>query len=366
MININTLNELENLNIGCDIDKLESYVALINNAEIMGNKIVREEEKERYIKLLKELKPTSEVLKYDWDMEVEPDDKYDEIFNKTGFYGKTGIKLDDNINELKESEDIIAYALPDGIDIRIIYVNGLLYQAYTYNREKKGKEITEYINEIIPYNIKEIIDDGIIDVRARLSINDNNLSKLGIKESDKLAYIVDYITHEYNEDLQDYFIVKVYKVFSNIDLKCNSLWEEYELLGNTDFDIVEYAIVREVYKEDIIDTINQLENHFLSLNDKEYNYTDISIVINNNSDKVIHNISEKNKEPKKLVATIIGIKWINSGYSITPRLEIKPIRLGDKTINYIDLNNLTYLEKNNISIGSKISIKIDYLNNLII
>ena len=100
MININTLNELENLNIGCDIDKLESYVALINNADIMGNNIVRREEKDRYIKLLKELKPTSEVLKYDWDMEIEPDDEYDEIFNKTGLYGKTGINLNDNIDKL--------------------------------------------------------------------------------------------------------------------------------------------------------------------------------------------------------------------------------------------------------------------------
>ena len=62
MINTETLERLNNLGIGTDIDLLETRVFEMQDAASEGNPIVDDAIYDEYIRLLKEVKPESEAF----------------------------------------------------------------------------------------------------------------------------------------------------------------------------------------------------------------------------------------------------------------------------------------------------------------
>lgn len=376
MININTLNKLEELGIGADIDKLESTAALVEYSSIMGNCIVSEDKKQTILELLKQLKPTSTIFKYAWDMEKDDICEEDKLFIENGINRGTVVdsidrdSIRDLIYSVQDNSDIIAYALPDGIDIRIVYKNGLLFQATTYNKDEKGKDITDYIRYIVPYNVYSIQKDGLLEVRAVLTIQNSKLIDLEIKEEEKLEYIVKYITQNFFKKISKDFSVIAYDFFStNSSIKFEDIWSKYEYFDNTEFNIAEHALIRDLDKESIVDAVTQLENHLVNSKDRDYTYSKIIVDTNKYTTDTYNSricINEKIKKPRIYSTTVLNIKWIRNEYQVIPRLDIKPVTIDNRNIGYIDLKNIEELEKLKIHNKSDISFYIDYIGNIVI
>lgn len=376
MININTMNELEKLHIGSDVDKLENYLALINYSELMGNCIVTEEDKEKIQELLEEIKPNSELFKYTWDMKKVDIDEFDALYTRYGKFlnGEKSVKL----REITESEitpftnniigtrDILAIAIPDGIDIRIIYRNGLYYKAFTYYKDTKGIDITQHIKYLVPYNIQEITDTGLIELQARISMTTTSMKEAGIKEEDKMYFIANYISHEFLPEDTNKFCVKVYKMYcEDVEAIMNTLWNEYELLDETELDIAEHAIIRDIEGRDVIDAIYEIQNYFDSFNEADYLYTDFIICINTDPENTKLVLNKKKVKKQVYETTVQDIKWIPSSFTQKPRLEIKPVTLKDgETLRHIDLDDLHMIHRLTITKGSKIKFILDYKHNI--
>lgn len=374
MININTMNKLEKLGIGSDIDKLENYVALIDYSDMMGNCITTWDKKEEIVSLLKELKPNSDIFKYNWDLESEEIDEFDKLFEQYGrFKGinvnsitkKSFIELDKSIKDNGGTGDIYAFALPDGIDIRIVYRKGIYYSAYTYKYNKKGKDITEHIRNLVPYNIQEISDQGIIEVQARITMTNDALREANIKESEKLAFIVDFLINEKSYENIDKFKVLVYKIYSDdILIDLGTLWDEHEALLDTELELVQNALIRNITNEDLLDAVRELEKYFKYKVDKEYIYTDIVICLNGVDDTAIINISEKYRKTKIYKCEVQEITWIPDLHSIVPVLNITPTLIDNAIyIKEIKLNSLADLRKCN---NQYINFYVDYTDRIIV
>ena len=372
MININTMDKLEKLHIGSDIDKLENYVAIINYSDIMGNCIVTPDKREVIEELLREVKRNSELFKYTWDMEKNTYDEFDYLYNKLGKF--VGTKISDaNDAEVKnfsnniiDTKDIFAIALPDGIDLRILYRKGIYYKAYTYHKNSKGKDVTNHIKHLVPYNIQEITDSGLVELQSRITMTDDQLKLAGLTEADKLYFIVKFLSSEFCISELDKFTVKTYKMYcDDPESIMDTLWEEYELLENTELDLVDHALIRNIARDDVKDAINELQNYFDSLEDKEYLITDIILSLNDNMYESKITYSKKDKIKQIYKSIIQDIKWVCGENSQKPKIDIKPVmtKQGD-VINNILLDNLNILIKLSLTKGSEVCFCINYIGQV--
>ena len=372
MININTMDKLEKLHIGSDIDKLENYVAIINYSDIMGNCIVTQDKREVIEELLREVKRNSELFKYTWDMEKNTYDEFDYLYNKLGKF--VGTKISDaNDAEVKnfsnniiDTKDIFAIALPDGIDLRILYRKGIYYKAYTYHKNSKGKDVTNHIKHLVPYNIQEITDSGLVELQSRITMTDDQLKLAGLTEADKLYFIVKFLSSEFCISELDKFTVKTYKMYcDDPESIMDTLWEEYELLENTELDLVDHALIRNIARDDVKDAINELQNYFDSLEDKEYLITDIILSLNDNMYESKITYSKKDKIKQIYKSIIQDIKWVCGENSQKPKIDIKPVmtKQGD-VINNILLDNLNILIKLSLTKGSEVYFCINYIGQV--
>ena len=139
MINKNLLNKLDELGFGSDIDKLESYVASLQDAAGMGEPIVSDAVYDMYYKLLKEVKPSSLILTRNWE---EADEEFTENDDVLKAYGMKSITTIKDISELNYFKTILENENLDGIEmlagvklnghaIRAVYKNGQLVSGTT-------------------------------------------------------------------------------------------------------------------------------------------------------------------------------------------------------------------------------------------
>lgn len=375
MININTMNKLEAIGIGPDIDKLENYIALINFSDMLGNSITDWKRRGELIDILKELKPNTDILKFDFDLQSEEIDEYDKLFKEHGkFTGKIVNKIDkesfneliDTINNNGGTSDIYAFALPDGIDIRIIYRKGLYYSAYTYKNGTKGKDITEHIRPLIPHNLQEISQNELLELHSRITIKSTD--GLNISDNNKLAFIVEFLVNECCYENIDKFEVITYKALTNdLSIDLGDLWEEHELLNDTELNVTRNALIRNITEDDFLDAIEHIEKYFRELNDDNYRYSDIFFTLNSKEKSNIIILNLKGTKSKVYKTVMRDVKWITDIH------YIKPLLIVDNTITEelgiikdIELNSLKEFNILKVGVGKNIYFYIDYMNNKII
>lgn len=371
MINVNTLNKLDKLCIGSSVDKLENYVAMIYYSELMGNCIISDKtEREEVVELLRQLKPNSNILKFDFGME-----KYDmtdkDIFLDTygAFRGEKVNNLD-NINYYgleqsmeKESEDLVGVVLGEGIDIRIVYYNGILFQATTFCNDEKGKDITKHIRELVPNNVDNISRNGITEIHGRLSIADDIIVK------DKLNTIVEYLVKEADERIKDIFVVKVYKIYCE-EIEFTALNKEIDFMEENGFDTADYLLIRNITSNDLEQAINSMYDSLIETDGA----LELRLCINTNNafqypfenrDDILI-INRKLITNKLYRSTITNINWVLKTFAYAPRLLIKAVKTDTGVaVRYIDIDNVNILDNNNITIGSDIYFYINYKNEII-
>ena len=69
MINKSILDDLDRLGFGADVDAFESYIESLQEAASLGKAMVTDTMYDYYIRILKELKPDSQLLHRNWEME---------------------------------------------------------------------------------------------------------------------------------------------------------------------------------------------------------------------------------------------------------------------------------------------------------
>lgn len=371
MININTLNRLDKLCIGSSVDKLENYVAMIYYSEIMGNCIISDKyEKEEIVKLLEQLKPNSNILKYDFSMTKESMNDKDIFLETYGIFNGISINNLDTIDYSgieqsmgNNTEDLLGIVLTEGIDIRVVYYNGILFQATTFNNGEKGKDITEHLRGIVPNNTDSISKKGITEIQGRITLADDVVVK------NKLEKVVDYLMKDVDERVKNLFTVKVYKIYCE-EIEFTSLSKEIDFLEENEFDTADYLLIRNVPYNNINDAVESL--YVGALDTEDVIEVRICVNTNNTFQYPFENRDDILCINKKTIinpiynSNIHNINWVYKDYGYKPRLIIKPVKVSSgNAVRYIDIDNVNILDENNLKVGSDVYFYVDYKNNVI-
>ena len=337
----------------------------------MGNCIISDKfEREELIQLLKQLKPNSDILKYDFSIEGSDMSDKDIFLETYGVFTGELIEDIDKINKsgleqsmCSDTEDLIGILLEEGIDVRAVYYNGILFQCNVFNGPNKGKDITSHLRGIIPNNVDNISKRGITEIHGRLTIDNSFIT------NNKLEKTVDYIMKDVDERIKEIFTVKMYKIYCE-DIEFTSLNKEIDFLEENDFDVENYLLIRNVPVGDIQQAIESLYDTMID--DESTIEMRVCFNCNNafqypfeNRDDILV-INKKYLKSKIYSSIVTGIDWYLDKYVYKPRLIIKPIKIdSDKAIRYINLDHINIADNNNIDINSKIYFYINHKNEVI-
>lgn len=358
MINYSMLDTLNTEAFGADIDSFEALVMNIKDSFCMGCNKYQAEQYEKYMSMLKELKPDSKAfdVPYDWvkDREVFKDSiQSNTRLNLCGFKRVGNINADnlkDFVNELEKSNEneLIGFERHEASKFEAVYLYGSLLNARALYKGTNGLNITGIMQSLLPTNVEEweheprIIVYGDVYYEHPKKVYDNvqycirNNKKEGINY---YCYLVD---------------------------NAETVWEAFDELDELGFNIPEHAMIRGICKENYISYINQMISNFKSANEE---CESIVLMLNN-----INNYCESNNgsyygaefEVNKhefiedvyeaIVNDITyrqGIKWLE------PILIIKKQEINDIVVKEISGLDINTLETYNIDIGSKIKFRVN-------
>lgn len=327
MINKDTMNELDRLGFGADVDALESYVELLQNAASMGNPMVDDSVYDTHFRLLKKLKPESELVNRNWEKDEAELNEYDEILKKYGMCSITTITEFDELGKFKEvlrsighSVELMASTKENGHAVRAIYLNGELYGGTTRGRYKKGRDITRHVKAVLPNYIEEWEDIPIVEVRGEMLVSISNFEKY-LKGTLKtpLSSVTSLIRDSVTDDELKLLDMVCYKVIASDDsLGLNSLYEEYEYLNELGFDIPERGVIAGVNADNLEQAVEMLLGHFEGLMDEEkIDYACDGIVFTINDTELFYGLGKTGNSWNANFALKMGRYWESNIYSST-------------------------------------------------
>lgn len=361
MINENTLNILQNIGFGADIDSLESYLIDFEDA----NKVADLERYKYNCKILKnilkELKPDSVVFS-DREQEEIKEDKYACLFEQYGnirkplAYGTTDTiataDVRDKINNAQDSvSDILALVEIQGLDCMCTYKDGYLCKAYLIGESKRYKDITYYLDDIIPKRIKQFSEYGLVELRGKLTTSDKDILNLSLHTETALMHTLRC----------ELYMDKINIVFNDIlsdELNFKNQWEKMEFMQQLDIEVTPYVLVRGIDVVVLPQAIVDISN---AINNLEIKYDTYGIEIrlneymdNNTGFRVVLKDADYKKTYESVVKAIATDDV--SGLQIIKILDTKCNK--EFTIDEIYVPDIFLLEKLGIAIGNKIKFKV--------
>ena len=296
MINNDLLEQLERLGFGSDIDALENRVAELQDAAGMGNPLVDDAVYDAHFKLLKELKPDSEVLNRNWETVDEDYGKYDDVLKK---YGMCSIVTISDISELDHFKDVLdtighnvelmASIKDNGHGVRAVYLNGWLYSGSTRGRTHKGRDITRHLKAVLPNHVEAWDSVPIVEVRGEMLVSIENFEKyLKGKLKTPLSSVTSLIRDSVTDDELKLLEMECYKVISSDgSLEFETLWDEFEHLEKCGFKTPPKAKIVNVNSDTLEIATNRILKYFESKMDAgeiRFSCDGIVFAINNNND----------------------------------------------------------------------------------
>ena len=379
MINMDTLNKLEELGFGADVDKLESYVASLQDAAGYGNPLVNDSTYDMYYKLLKELKPTSEVLHRNWEIDDNDYEQYDSML-KT--YGMCGIDTISDFDELDNFRDmledignpveIFASVKENGHGVRAVYVNGKLYSGTTRGRHKKGRNITKHVKSVLPNYIEDWKDIQVVEIRGEMLVSIDNFNKyLKTKLKTPLSSVTSLLRDSVAENEIKLLDMVCYKILSSDDrIHFNTLFEEFRYLEQHGFKVPQYAGITGVTHLNVKNSVKKVLNYFEGLMDKhEIRYSCDGIVFAINDNDLFYKLGKSGEnwrgnfalktgkywQQNIYTSTIEDIQFINGKSYITPKALIDPvITANGSTVSTVPLYNVGVMERYGLVPGATI------------
>lgn len=370
MVNNNTMDELNKLGFGADIDALESYVASLQDAAGMGNPLVDDATYDAHVRLLKQLKPNSSVLSRNWEVEDNELGEYDDILKKYGMCSITTITSFDELYKFKSVLDSIGHPITlaasikeNGHGVRAVYINGRLYNGSTRGRYKKGRDITRHLKAVLPNYIEAWKDIEIVEVRGEMLVSIETFEKnlKGVLKT-PLSSVTSLIRDSVTDEELKYLDMVCYKVISNDEkLEFNSLSDEFEHLKNCGFMIPEAVKVDGVTSENLEFFVEKILEYFENKMDAGLiKYSCDGIVFAINDDNIFYSVGKSGNawngnfalkmgrywESNVYSSTILDIQFIPGKSYITPKAIVSPVKTANGAeVTNVPLYNIGVMER---------------------
>lgn len=380
MINKSLMDKLDSLGFGADIDKLESYVGLLQDAAGMGNPIVTDIQYDMYYNLLKELKPTSDILNRNWELDDNELADIDELLKSNKMYSIRTIKSKGEIVKFKEGlskedRDISLFASIklNGHAIRAVYKNGYLVGGSTRGRYKKGREILRHLKAVLPNYVDRWKDERVLEVRGEMLVKEDIFEReLSDKLKTPLSAVTSLIRDSVTDDELKYLDCVCYKVIVEDEsrIKFRSLEEQFKELENAGFKVPINKRYNGININNIDKIFDDILEDFSLIADKgEIGYSSDGIVVAVNDVDIMNRFGVDGNHLVGNFAIKMGRHWECSVYKgliervefipgkkyFTPKAIIKPVRTITGTqVSNVSLYNIGVMNSLGLVEGSEI------------
>ena len=331
MINSGLMDKLESLGFGADVDALESYVASLQDAAGDGEPIVTDTQYDMYFNLLKQLKPTSEVLLRNWETSDFDLDDTDDLLKKQGMLSITTIQNLDELYKFKDAlgnkqVNLFASCKLNGHAIRAVYKNGLLVSGSTRGRYKKGRDITKHLKAVLPNYIDKWKDISLLEVRGEMLVsleNFNNYLKDRLKTP--LSAVTSLIRDSVTDIELTYLDCLCYKIITN-DRYFETLEEQFIELEEVGFKIPLHKRYDDIDYYNLDSTVETILEDFSLLADNDViGYATDGIVVAVDSCDDFEDMGLDGNSSLGNFALKMGRHWECNHYSgIINRIEFVP------------------------------------------
>lgn len=370
MINSNTMAELEKLGFGADIDALESYVATLQDAAGLGNPLVDDSVYDAHVRLLKQLKPTSQVLTRNWETDDNELTEYDDVLKKYGMCSINTITSHDELYKFKQTlqeighpVDILVGIKENGHGVRAVYLNGDLYNGSTRGRYKKGRDITRHLKAVLPNHVKAWENIKIVEVRGEMLVPIKTFEKyLQNTLKTPLSSVTSLIRESVSDQELKYLDMVCYKVISaDGELEFDTLLDEYKHLEKNGFKIPQYALAQNISTGNLDNAVDILLDHFEKMMDRnEIEYSCDGLVFSINDNNAFYGTGKTGNAWNGNFALKMGRYWESNVYSavirevifmpgkayMTPKAIIEPVTTANGAeVTNVPLYNIGVMER---------------------
>lgn len=374
MINKNLMDELNRLGFGADVDALESYVASLQDAAGMGKPLVTDAVYDYLVRLLKQLKPDSYVLRRNWEVDDFEYGEYDSLLQKYGMKSITTVQSLADLNKFREAlgdrtVDMIASVKLNGHAVRAVYYYGRLVSGSTRGRRKKGRDITRHLRAVLPNVVKAWENIKLVEVRGEMLVPLEKFERLRDILKTPLSAVTSLLRDSVTDEELQYLECVCYKVLTeNNELGLNTLEQEMEHLQMCGFRTPERVIVEGVNIFNLNEVVEQVLNYFDSIYDRLRYATDgVVMAVNDNEtfyglgvdgNVYLGNFALKmgpHWESNVYKSIIREIVWVPGKTYITPKAIIEPvITVTGATVTNVPLYNVWVMERLKLIPGNEI------------
>ncbi len=379
MINQDMLDKLDQLGFGADIDKLEEYVASLQDSAGLGSPLVSDRQYDMYFKILKELKPSSYVIGRNWEKEDNELTNYDELLEKNKMYSirtmREVIDIAEFIRNIGNMEvDLIASIKENGHAVRAVYSYGKLVSGSTRGRYKKGRDITRHLKAVLPNYVEVWKDERLVEVRGEMLISEVNFNYLKDKLKNRLSAVTSLIRDSVTDDELKYLDCVCYKIITceDTELVYDTLEEQFIELESAGFKVPEYLVYEGVNRSNIGTILGKVLDEFTGIADSGLNYASDGIVIAVNDIEQFNSIGTDGNVCLGNCALKMGKYWAANIYKseiesiefvagkkyFTPKAKIKPVITDNgATVSTVPLYNVGVMELLGLVPGSDVHFK---------
>lgn len=380
MINANLLDTLNSLGFGADIDALENHVALLQDAAGMGAPLVTDTQYDMYFKLLRELKPESEILTRNWETEDNDLDANDELLTKFKMLSIRTIQTMDDLYKFKEAlgsktVDLFASSKMNGHAIRAVYRFGKLVGGSTRGRYKKGREILRHLQAVLPNYVEAWSEVRLVEVRGEMLVSFEQFENIKHILKTPLSAVTSLIRESVTDEELKYLSCVCYRIVPSEDsgIVFSTLEEQFEMLEDNGFKVPTHRKYNEVTIDDFDDAFEEILEDFSIMADNglfEYLTDGIVVAVNNceqfNSMGIDGNNSLGNFAIKMgrhwecniYSSNILDIEFVPGKKYFTPKALIEPVTTSTGAqVSTVPLYNVGVMEMLHLIPGETIYFK---------
>lgn len=378
MVNNNLMDQLDSLGFGADVDKLESYVATLQDAAAIGEPIVPDQVYDVYFALLRQLRPESNVVNRNWEVEDNDYGEDDEILKEYGMASITTIKTMDGLNKFREgiagdTVDLMFSSKLNGHGVRAVYRCGKLVGGSTRGRYKKGRDILRHLKAVLPLEVPEWSNVRLMEVRGELLVDLTNFkSRFANTLKTPLSTVTSLVRDSVTDEELNYLDMVCYQLLpcDESPIKFETLEDKFKELARCGFKTPPYRIYTGIQYYNLDDAVDEAIQYFESIYETpELNYLCDGVVATVNNIEQFESLGYDGKNRLGNFALKMGNEWGTQIYSgtvktilfmhgkkyLTPKAEIFPVKtVTGAEVTTVPLYNVGVMERFHIIPGANV------------
>lgn len=359
---------MERLGFGGDVDGLESYIKRVQVSAYNGEPEVTDKQYDTLIGILKEVKPDSDVLDSNWELDdYEYGGDTDSLLKENRMMSIKTIQKIEELNyfiklldKLDNGSGVDMYAAfkLNGHATRRVYEYGKLVSATTRGRRKKGRDITKQMAVITKDYIPELVGIPRVEIRGEVLISSINFDKVSHRLRTPLSTVTSFLRDSFIESELLLLDCVDYQIITN-DIEFENLLDKYKYLKGLGLQIPYCIKINKVKGDGLFETIKDLVNLFEEKYKKGYPYDCDGIVVGLNNLEMFNRLGESRNtyignfalklgsvwESKTYCGKILGVEWSENMSQITPTAIVDVIVSNGNRITSVPLYNIGVMQR---------------------